>query len=55
MVVRDVYEQLQIPNAFQLYEDENYEMICTHIQQLPKSLLQDLFLKFLKIHFKRAF
>lgn len=53
-IIKDLYEQLKLPNTFQLYEEESYNLICTHIQQVSRGLSQDLFFKFLEKIYKRV-
>ncbi|KAF0751961.1 farnesyl pyrophosphate synthase-like [Aphis craccivora] len=54
-VIKDLYEQLKLPNAFQLYEEDIYKLINTRIQNLSQGLLQDMFFKFLEKIYKRTF
>ncbi|XP_026821064.1 farnesyl pyrophosphate synthase-like [Rhopalosiphum maidis] len=53
-IIKDLYEQLKLPNEFQLYEEESYKLINTRIQHLSQGLSQDMFLKFLKKIYKRT-
>lgn len=53
-IIKDLYEQLKLPSTFQLYEEESYNLICTHIQQVSRGLSQDLFFKFLEKIYKRT-
>lgn len=53
-IIKNLYEQLKLPNTFQLYEEESYKIICTHIQQVSRGLSQDLFFKFLEKIYKRT-
>nr|AEK32004.1 mitochondrial isoprenyl diphosphate synthase [Rhopalosiphum padi] len=53
-IIKDLYEQLKLPNEYQLYEEESYKLINTRIQHLSQGLSQDMFLKFLKKIYKRT-
>ncbi|XP_066249215.1 farnesyl pyrophosphate synthase-like [Euwallacea similis] len=41
--VKNLYEALSLPNTYAIYEEENYNLIKTHIQQISKGLRHDLF------------
>ncbi|XP_025203481.1 farnesyl pyrophosphate synthase-like, partial [Melanaphis sacchari] len=47
-VIKDLYEQLKLPNAFQLYEEDCYKLINSRIQHSSQGLSQDMFFKFLE-------
>lgn len=51
--VKDIYEDLGIPNTYAIYEEETYNLINTHIQQLSAGLPEKLFLKILEKIYKR--
>lgn len=51
--IKDVYEDLGIPNTYAIYEEETYNLIHTHIQQLSAGLPAKLFLKILEKIYKR--
>lgn len=51
--IKDVYEDLGIPNTYAIYEEESYNLIQTHIQQLSAGLPQKLFFKILEKIYKR--
>ncbi|XP_050425247.1 farnesyl pyrophosphate synthase isoform X2 [Adelges cooleyi] len=53
-IIKNLYDELKLPKTFQLYEDESYNMICTHIQQVSRGLSQDLFFKLLEKIYKRV-
>lgn len=53
-IIKDLYKQLKLPNTFQLYEEESYNIICTHIQQVSRGLSQEMFFKFLEKIYKRT-
>ncbi|VVC29940.1 Hypothetical protein CINCED_3A000903 [Cinara cedri] len=53
-IIKDLYKQLKLPNTFNLYEEESYNLICTHIQQVSRGLSQDMFFKFLEKIYKRS-
>lgn len=46
-IIKDLYEELKLPNIFRTYEEESFNKINTHIQEVSLSLPQDMFLKFL--------
>ncbi|CAG9812991.1 unnamed protein product [Phaedon cochleariae] len=41
--IRDFYTELGLPATFAGYEEENYKIITTHIQQISKGLPHELF------------
>ncbi|XP_067015271.1 farnesyl pyrophosphate synthase-like [Anabrus simplex] len=46
--VKELYEVLCIPSMFSVYEEETYNLINTHIQQISRGLPHQLFFKFLE-------
>ncbi|KAJ8980666.1 hypothetical protein NQ317_013278 [Molorchus minor] len=52
-MIRNLYEELGLPATFTTYEDESFNIIRTHIQQISKGLPHDLFLKLMKRVYKR--
>nr|BBH72801.1 farnesyl diphosphate synthase-3 [Nasutitermes takasagoensis] len=51
--VKELYRQLGFHSTFATYEDETYNIIRTHIQQLSCGLPPKLFLKFMGMLYKR--
>ncbi|KAF2886281.1 hypothetical protein ILUMI_19892 [Ignelater luminosus] len=45
--VRNLYEELDLPNTYFTYREENLNLIHSHIQQIPKGVLDKLFFKFM--------
>lgn len=53
LAVKDLYQKLNIPNIFAIYEEETYNLIRTHIQQISRGLPHNLFFKFIERYYKR--
>lgn len=51
--VRHLYEELSLPNTYSIYEEESFNIIRTHIQQISKGLPHKLFFKFLEKIYRR--
>jgi len=51
--VKELYEQLGLPSTYATYEDESYNIISTHIQQVSRGLPHKLFFKFMGKIYKR--
>jgi len=51
--VKKLYEELGLPNTYSIYEEESYNLIRTHIQQISKGLPHNLFFKFMEKLYKR--
>ncbi|XP_033175587.1 farnesyl pyrophosphate synthase isoform X1 [Bombus impatiens] len=45
--VKQLYQELGISNTYAIYEEETYNLLHTHIQQISRGLPHDLFLKLL--------
>ncbi|KAM0728777.1 Farnesyl pyrophosphate synthase [Formica fusca] len=45
--VKRLYNDLGLPNTYSIYEEETYNLLNTHIQQISRGLPHDLFLKLL--------
>ncbi|XP_050465007.1 farnesyl pyrophosphate synthase isoform X1 [Cataglyphis hispanica] len=45
--VKRFYNDLGLPNTYSIYEEETYNLLNTHIQQISRGLPHDLFLKLL--------
>lgn len=52
--VKELYKVLGIPSTYSIYEEENYKLISTHIQQISRGLPHKLFFKFLEKIYRRA-
>lgn len=52
--VKELYEELAIPNTYFQYEEESYKIILTHIQQISRGLPHDLFFKILEKIYRRT-
>ncbi|KAK4885119.1 hypothetical protein RN001_001390 [Aquatica leii] len=51
--VRNLYEDLGLPNTYAIYEEESYNLIRTNIQQVSAGLPHKLFYKFLESIYRR--
>uniref|UniRef100_A0A1B6E8U3 Farnesyl pyrophosphate synthase n=1 Tax=Clastoptera arizonana TaxID=38151 RepID=A0A1B6E8U3_9HEMI len=51
--VKELYNQLSLPQLFTTYEEDSYHLIVTHIQQLSAGLKHDLFFKLLNKIYQR--
>nr|QAX24807.1 farnesyl diphosphate synthase 2 [Matsumurasca onukii] len=51
--VKEIYNQINLPHIFATYEEESYNLITMHIQQLSAGLNHDLFFKMLDTIYKR--
>ncbi|KAF2896874.1 hypothetical protein ILUMI_09302 [Ignelater luminosus] len=51
--IRNLYEELGLPNTYSIYEEESFNLIRTHIQQISKGLPHKLFFKFMEKIYKR--
>ncbi|XP_072748541.1 farnesyl pyrophosphate synthase-like [Anoplolepis gracilipes] len=53
--VKQLYNELGLPNTYSIYEEETYNLLKTYIQQISHSLPHDLFLKLLnKIYHRKS-
>ncbi|XP_071454523.1 farnesyl pyrophosphate synthase-like [Hetaerina americana] len=51
--VKELYNELELPFMYKIYEGQSYDLICTQVQQNTKNLPHKLFFKFLeKIYVK---
>ncbi|GJQ66637.1 Fpps [Trypoxylus dichotomus] len=48
MIIKEMYEELSIPVTYSIYEEESYNLIKTHIQQISKGLPHELFFAFME-------
>lgn len=46
--VKDLYEEIGLPNTFAIYEEKSFNLIRTHIQQMSGGLPHKLFFKILE-------
>lgn len=51
--IKAVYEELGIANTYAIYEEDSFNLIHTHIQQLSAGLPEKLFLKIMEKIYKR--
>lgn len=51
--VKQLYNELGLPNTYSIYEEETYNLLHTHIQQISRGLPHDLFLKMLERTYRR--
>ena len=51
--IRNLYEELGLPNMYAIYEEESYNLIHTHIQQISRGLPHALFFKFMDKIYRR--
>ncbi|KMQ95445.1 farnesyl pyrophosphate synthetase [Lasius niger] len=52
--VRQLYNDLGLPNTYSIYEEETYNLLNTHIQQISRGLPHDLFLRLLDKIYRRV-
>ncbi|XP_029176036.1 farnesyl pyrophosphate synthase-like isoform X3 [Nylanderia fulva] len=51
--VVQIYNDLGLPNTYSMYEEETYNLLVTHIQQMSRGLPHDLFLILLNRMYRR--
>ncbi|XP_033215696.1 farnesyl pyrophosphate synthase isoform X2 [Belonocnema kinseyi] len=51
--VKQLYNDLGLPTTYSVYEEENYNLMNTHIQQISRGLPHDLFFKLLEKIYRR--
>lgn len=51
--VKKLYEELALPITYSVYEEESYNMIKTHIQQISRGLPHGLFFKIMETIYRR--
>ncbi|RZC33233.1 polyprenyl synt domain containing protein [Asbolus verrucosus] len=51
--IRSLYEELNLTNAYAMYQEESFNMIHTQIQQMSRGLPPDVFLKLMRKLYKR--
>lgn len=52
-VIKELYNQLGLPSTYAIYEEESYNIIRTHIQQVSRGMPHKLFFKFMEKIYKR--
>ncbi|XP_012233768.1 farnesyl pyrophosphate synthase isoform X2 [Linepithema humile] len=52
--VMQLYNDLGLPNTYSIYEEETYNLLNTHIQQISRGLPHSLFLKLLEKIYRRS-
>lgn len=52
-IIKQLYEDLTLPNTYAIYEEESFNIIKTHIQQISKGLRHDLFFNIMEKLYKR--
>ncbi|CAH0401274.1 unnamed protein product [Chilo suppressalis] len=51
--IKDLYEDLQLPHTYSVFEETTYDLLRTQIQQVTRGLPHDLFFKILDNIFRR--
>uniref|UniRef100_U5ETY6 Farnesyl pyrophosphate synthase n=1 Tax=Corethrella appendiculata TaxID=1370023 RepID=U5ETY6_9DIPT len=51
--IKKLYEELGLPTTYSIYEEESYNMIKTHIQQISRGLPHELFFKIMEKIYRR--
>ncbi|KAK0173861.1 hypothetical protein PV328_007003 [Microctonus aethiopoides] len=51
--IKQLYDDLGLPTTYAVYEEESYNLMNTHIQQISRGLPHDLFFKFLSKIYRR--
>ncbi|XP_076162726.1 farnesyl pyrophosphate synthase-like [Ptiloglossa arizonensis] len=52
--VKQLYDELGLSNMYSIYEEETYNLLHTHIQQISRGLPHELFLKLLEKTYRRV-
>nr|AHH34857.1 farnesyl diphosphate synthase [Epicauta gorhami] len=52
-IIKKLYEELSLPNTYAIYEEESFNIIRTHIQQISKGLPHQVFFKMMEALYKR--
>lgn len=52
--IKNLYEELQLPHTYSVYEEATYDLLRTQIQQVTRGLPHDLFFKILDNIFRRS-
>lgn len=51
--IKNLYEDLELPHTYSVYEEATYDLIRTQIQQVTRGLPHDLFFKILDNIFRQ--
>jgi farnesyl diphosphate synthase len=51
--VKQLYAELNIPQLYSMYEDQTYNLICTHIQQMSAALPKGMFIDMVNKIYRR--
>ncbi|XP_043280201.1 farnesyl pyrophosphate synthase isoform X2 [Venturia canescens] len=51
--IKNLYDDLALSTTYSIYEEESYNLMNTHIQQISRGLPHDLFFKFLSKIYRR--
>ncbi|XP_050674447.1 farnesyl pyrophosphate synthase [Leptidea sinapis] len=51
--IKDLYEEVQLPHTYSVYEEATYDLLRTQIQQVTRGLPHDLFFKILDSIFRQ--
>lgn len=51
--IKQLYDDLALQQTYSVYEEESYNLMNTHIQQISRGLPHDLFFKFLSKIYRR--
>lgn len=52
--IKDLYEELQLPHTYSVFEETTYDLLRTQIQQVTRGLPHELFFKILDNIFRRS-
>lgn len=52
-IIRNLFDELHLSSTYAVYEEESFNIIRTHVQQISKGLSHELFFKILKRIYKR--
>ncbi|XP_066586997.1 farnesyl pyrophosphate synthase isoform X2 [Prorops nasuta] len=52
--VKQLYNDLGLPNTYSIYEEDTYNLLNTHIQQISRGLPHELFFKMLEKMYRRT-
>lgn len=53
--VKQLYNDLDLPNTYAIYEEETYNLLKTQMQQIRRDLPRNLFLKTIEDIYSREF
>ncbi|XP_055677521.1 farnesyl pyrophosphate synthase [Lutzomyia longipalpis] len=52
--VKKLYDEVSLPNTYQIYEEDSYNMIKTHIQQTSRGIPVEVYLKLMDKLYRRT-